>query len=295
MHHPTSLGTIIIFLHIIINAGACGRSGGDEAPVASEKPAGNPGRSIDIHHVFDLPIITRGVRPAGVSVNDTVWALLPYPSDPRKFRLALGTLVAVDDAGATIENSGSITGSIPWSVVRVRSRAAVKPGQAVLAAGAAGLFAGRVAATDKVASLSGEQVEVDRLWRLEVRRDPVPAADLLVQDGTRDYGRIVFFQDRGMWQQGIWIISEERHAWVVQGLGGAVIRVSSVETQPWKPDFIPVQGQEVEACRSGASQLVRATIFKAPAHGLFFEIRLSSGAIRTRVPFWEILPQGSVL
>ncbi len=244
---------------------------------------------LDIHHTFDLPITSRGVRPAGVSVGDTVWALLPYPSDPRKFRLALGMILAADAAGATVENSGSITGGIPWSVIRPRAKVAPKPGQAVLAAGTAGLFAGRVAA------VSGEQVEIDRVWRMEVRRDTVPATDLFVQDGAREYGRIVFFQDRGTWSQGLWILSEDRHAWLAHGLGGVVLRVSSVETQPWRPDFTPVEGQEVEACRSGASALVRATIFKAPAHGLFFEIRLASGAIRNRVPFWELLPSGSVL
>ncbi|MBU1243599.1 hypothetical protein KKD52_06390 [Myxococcota bacterium] len=244
--------------------------------------------AIEVHHRFELPVATQGVRPAGLSVGDTVWALLPYPSDPKKFRLTLGTLVAADDGGATVENSGSITGPIPWSIVRPRTRAEVKAGQAVLAAGAAGVFVGRVAT-------AGDPVEVHRVWRLESRLDRVAPTDLFVQNGTREFGQVVFFQDRGIWNQGLWILGEERHAWVVQSLGGAVLRISSVETHPWNPAFVPVLGQEVEACRSAAAVLQRATIYKAPAHGLFYEIRLSTGATRQRVPFWEILPQGSVL
>ncbi len=280
-------------LAVLLSAMACSRSGGDPKPgdPSADTPPGATARAagpIAVHHRFEVPVATPGVRPAGVSVGDTVWALLPYPADPKKFRLTLGTVVAADDGGATVENSGSITGPIPWSIIHPRTKADVKPGQAVIAAGAAGVYVGRVAG-------SGDPVEVDRVWRLESRRERVAPTDLIVQEGTRAFGQIVFFQDRGVWNQGLWILGEQRHAWVVQSLGGPVLRVSSAETHPWNPAFVPTLGQEVEACRSAATVLSRGTIYKAPAHGLFFEVRLPSGAIRNRVPFWEILPQGSVL
>ncbi|MBU1068010.1 hypothetical protein KJ975_00440 [Myxococcota bacterium] len=289
-----------ILLPVLLTSLACSRSG--EAPKPGQGAAselqGNPAKSataIDVHHRFEVPVATQGVRPAGVAVGDTVWALLPYPADPKKFRLTLGTLVAADDGGATVENSGSITGPIPWSIIHPRTKADVKAGQAVLAAGAAGVFVGRVSGDVGRVATAGDPVEVQRVWRLESRLDRVSPTDLIVQNGTREFGQIVFFQDRGIWNQGVWILGEQRHAWVVQSLGGAVLRISSVETHPWDPAFVPVLGQEVLACRSAAAALQRATIHLAPAHGLFYEVRLSTGAIRNRVPFWEILPPGSML
>jgi len=289
-----SIFSLIISATFVIFSVSCGPSGRDRNAGATDPPGPTPEKAIAIHHRFDLPIATRGVRPAGLSVGDPVWALLPYPSEPKKYRLTQGTLVAADDAGATVENSGSITGAIPWSVIRALVRADVKPGQAVLAGGPSGLFAGRIAATD-AAGPSGDPVAIHRIWRHDTRRDPTSRLNLLVQTGVRDYGQIVFFQDRGAWHQGVWLLSEDRHAWVVQGLGGVVLRVSEVETHPWNPTFVPTQGQKVEACRSGASMLQRAVVHRALPHGLFFEIQLPNGAVRTHVPFWEILPAGSVL
>jgi hypothetical protein len=271
---------------LFILATACGRGDRERKP-----PAQAPGdlAPVSIHHRFSVPFESRGARPADLAAGAPVWALLPYPAEPKKYRLTPGTLVAADDAGATVENSGTVTGAIPWSAVRPRSKVSVSAGQAVLAAGAAGVFGARVLEDGEA------RIPVERIWRSGSRREEVPAADLIVQTGTRGFGQIVFFHDRGIWHQGIWIHDENRHAWIVSGLGGAVIRVSEAETQPWNPAFRATLGQEVEACRSGASMLVRATIHAAPDHGLFFEIRLSSGATRTNVPFWEILPAGTIL
>ena len=241
------------------------------------------------HHRFELPLETRGERPAGLENGAPVWALLPFPSEPKQFRLAAGRLVAADASGATVENSGSVTVAVPWSVVHPRVKTAATAGQAVLAAGAASVFVARVASPGQ------DRVGVERIWRLESRREEVPATDLVVQTGERAFGQIVFYQDRGIWHQGIWILGEARHAWVVSGLGGPVLRVSEAETQPWNPTFRPTQGQEVEACRSGAAMLVRATVHAVAPHGLSFDIRLGNGAIRPRVPFWELLPAGTVL
>lgn len=277
---------LYLSLSLLFLTAACGRR--DREPRPPVEKAGDLA-PVPVHHTFDVPFETQGARPADLTAGAPVWALLPYPSEPRKYRLTPGTLVAAADGGATVENSGTVTGAIPWSAVHPRSKAAVADGQAVLAAGAAGVFGGRVLQSD------AGRVTVERIWRSGSRREEVPATDLIVQTGTRGFGQIVFFQDRGAWHQGVWILAENRHAWVVSGLGGAVIRVSEAETQPWNPAFHPTLGQEVEACRSGASLLVRATIHAAPAHGLFFEIRLSSGATRTNVPFWELLPAGTIL
>jgi hypothetical protein len=273
-------------LSLFVLAAACGRSGREPKP---QEPAAQAPAPPRIHHTFDVPFETRGSPPPDLTAGDPVWALLPYPAEPRKYRLAPGTLVSADAAGAVVENSGTVTGAVPWSAVLPRTKAAVVSGQAVLAAGAAGVFVAR--------ALEGgaDRVPVERIWRSESRREEVPAADLIVQEGGRGFGQIVFFQDRGSWHQGVWIHGEARHAWVVSGLGGAVLRVSEAETQPWNPAFRPTVGLEVEACRSGASMLVRATIHATAEHGLLHEVRLSSGAIRTHVPFWELLPAGTVL
>lgn len=264
---------------------ACGRKGREQKP----PPVPRVLAPVEFHHTFGVPFESPGVRPADVVVGAPVWALLPYPTDQRRYRLAAGTLVAADDSRAIVENSGSNTGAVPWSAIRPRTKAEVTGGQAVLAAGTTGVFCARVISVD------ADRAQVERIWRSGSRREEVPSADLIPQTGTRGFGQIIFYHDRGMWHQGVWVHAENRHAWIVGSLGGTVIRVSESETQPWSPTFRPTVGQEVEACRSSASMLVRATIHAAHEHGLFYEIRLSSGATRTSVPFWELLPAGTVL
>ncbi len=259
-------------------------------PATASPDASGPDRAQAPHHRFELPVETLGARPSGLATGASVWALMPYPAEPKKYRLAAATVVAVDDSGATVENSGSVTAAIPWSTILPRVRTlTVAAGQTVVAAGAASVFVARVV------DPGPDRVRVERIWRLESRREELPAADLIVQTGERAFGQIVYYQDRGTWNQGIWILGEARHAWILSGLGGPVHRVSSAETQPWNPAFRPAPGQEVEACRSGAATLVRATIHAVAPHGLAFDVRLGNGAVRTRVPFWELLPAGTVL
>ena len=266
--------------------GACSKSGNQEKPPAKpDTPAAGAG----VHHTFRIPVETLGERHPDLSRGDAVWALLPYPGEPQKYRLAHGELLDWNDQGAIVENSGTRTGSIPWTLVHPMKPVDTKPGAPVLVAGSAGVYMARVV------EVSPTDVKIRRIWRDSTRTETVSSRDLIVQTPARGFGQVVFYNYRNRWNQGLMLLEENRHIWVTESLGGIVIQVGAVNTVSWNPDFVPQLEQDVEACRSGSSNLNRATIQQVHEDGLFYSVRLSNLSIRQHVPFWEILPAGLVL
>ncbi len=271
---------------IVALAAGCGKEPKKEA---GQTPASPTGATLAVHNRMDIPVATRPAAPPGLSVGADVWALLPYPSYPGRYRLTPGRVLGMNRSEAVVENGGVRTAGIPYSLIYPRQKSLVKKGNFVVAAGKAGVYAA------KVGELSGDSLKVSRIWRDSVREETVPVTDVIVQQGTREPGQIVFYHDQGFWNQGLLLLLEERHAWVLESFGGAVLRVGETETHPWNPGFSPVLGQEVEACRGASSHLVRGIVAASGPGGLFFDVRLSNGSIRQRVPVWEMLPTGTLL
>ncbi len=289
MRHPMAGswgGYFLVCTLIVALAAGCGREPKKESAQAAASPAG---AKLAAHNRLDIPVATRPAASPDLSVGADVWALLPYPSHPGRYRLAPGRVVEMDRNEAMVENEGVRTAGIPYSLTYVRRKSPVNTGDFVIAAGKAGVYAA------KVGGLAADSLKVRRIWRDSVREETVPAADVIVQRGTREPGQIVFYHDQGFWNQGLLLLLEERHAWVLESFGGAVLRVGETETHPWNPGFAPALEQEVEACRGASSHLVRGTVASSGPGGLFHDVRLSNGSIRQRVPVWEMLPAGTLL
>lgn len=242
-----------------------------------------------VHNRFDLPIHSRPAPPNNLVPGMEVWALLPYPSFPQRYRLALGHLVHMNSHDAVVENQNMYTGSIPYSLIFVPQNSEAKPGDFVVAAGSTGVYGG------KVHSIQGRHLKVLRIWRGATRVETLPTQHVIVQKGTREPGQIIFYQDKGHWNQGLLLLIEERHAWVVESFGGNITRVGEVEIEPWRPTFLPQMDQEIEVCRGSASHLVTGVVLSSFAEGLLYDVRFSNGSSRKNVPIWEILPLGTIL
>lgn len=242
-----------------------------------------------VHNRFDLPIHSRPAPPNNLVPDMEVWALLPYPSSPQRYRLALGHIIHMNPHDAVVSNQNMYTGSIPYSLIFVPQDAGAKPGDFVVAAGPTGAYGG------KVHSRQGRHLKVSRIWRGATRVETLLAQHVIVQKGTREPGQIIFYQDKGHWNQGLLLLIEERHAWVVESFGGNITRVGEVEIEPWRPTFLPQIGQEIEVCRGSASNLVAAVVLSSFAEGLLYDVRFSNGSSRKNVPIWEILPSGTIL
>lgn len=279
-----------ILLELAAAAGCCKKTAqNQERESAKAKAPAQMEPTNAVHGRLDLPVHARPARPENLAPGDPVWAVLPYPSHPQRYRLAPARVVRADPQEAVVENEKIRTGGVPYSLILARRESGVKPGDFVIAAGKIGVYAGRVQ------SRQGQSVVLERIWRDKIRTETLPSCDAIVQKGLREPGQIVFYQDQGLWNQGLLLALEERHAWVLESFGGAVLRVGEVEIQPWNPAFSPHAGQEVEACRGSSSHLVKAVITEIHPSGLLGTIRLSNGSSRERVPVWEMLPAGTVL
>lgn len=238
---------------------------------------------------FPIPIVDRGKQVPGMVTGTMVWTVLSYPKQPHSFRIARGRLVAANEDGATVENTGMIFSGIPWNLVKPVKKASPQMGMTVLATGPTSVFMG------KVQEIQGDTLQLRRIWRDGSRIESTGVDAVIVQNRTKEFGQVVFYNKRGYWNQGIALFGEERHIWIIEGLGGAVVRVAAAETNTWNPDFSPEKDGEVEACRGGAAMLVHARVRNVHEEGLFFDVVLDGGQVRYRVPFWEILPPGTVL